>query len=126
MSRCPSDSTSNRSRHYSSSSRDERQSSRHAKRRSAHTSHAEKRAPKLQDTKYGSHHNKRKRQHRSHKLSRTTSSSCSSFEDDTTFCKSSRHAHGGLPASHSLPAIPKKQLKEIRHGEYVDFNVLVF
>ena len=84
--------------------------------------------PKLWDTKYGSHHKKRKRHHRSRKLSRTTSSSCSSSEDDTTFCtfcKSSRHAHGGLPASHSLPTIPKKQLKLIRRGEYVDFNVLV-
>ena len=120
-----SDRTSNHSRHYSSSSRDERKSSKHGKRRSARTSHAEKRAPKLRETKYGSHHNKRKRQHRSRKLSRTTSSSCSSSEDDTTFCKSSRHAYGGLPASHSLPAIPKKQLKQIRRGEYVDFNVLV-
>ena len=118
-------STSNCSHHYSSLSMDERQSSKRAKRRSAHTSHAEKRAPKLQDTKYGSHHNKRKRQDRSRKLSRTTSLSCSSSEDDTTFRKSSRHAHSRLPASHSLPAIPKKQLKQIRHGEYVDFNVLV-
>ena len=118
-------STSNRSRHYSSSSIDERQLSKHTKHRSAHTSHADKRVPKLQDTKYGSHHNKRKRQHRSRKLSQTTSSSCSSSEDDTTFRKSSHHAHGRLPASHSLPAIPKKQLKQIRHDEYVDFNGLV-
>ena len=99
--------------------------SKHAKCRSAHTSHEEKRVPKLQDTKYGSHHNKRKRQHRSRKLSWTTSSSCSSSEDDTTFCKSSCHAHGGLPASYSLLAIPKKQLKQTRRGECVDFNVLV-
>ena len=120
-----SDSTSDHSRHYFSSSRDERQSSIHAKRRSACTSHAEKRAPKLWETKYGSHRNKRKRQHSYRKPPWTTSSSCSSSEDDTTFCKSSCHAHGGLPASHSLPAIPKKQLKQIRHGEYVDFNVLV-
>ena len=103
-----SNSTSNRSRHYSSLSMDERQLSKHAKCRSARTSHAEKRVPKLQDTKYGSHHNKRKRQHRSRKLLRTTSSSCSSSEEDTTFRKSSHHAHGRLPASHSLPSIAKK------------------
>ena len=42
-----SNSTSNCSHHYSSSSMDERQSSKHAKRRPARTSHTEKRAPKF-------------------------------------------------------------------------------
>ena len=118
--------TSNRSHHYSSFSMDQRRSSKHAKCRSACTSHMEKSVPKLQDAKYDSHHIKRKRQHRKDwKLSQTTSSSRSSSEDDTTFCKSSHHSYGRLPASHSLPTIPNKQLKQIRHGEYVDFNVLV-
>ena len=104
---------------------DKRQSNKHAKCRYARTSHTKRRVPELQDNKYDRHHNKWKRQHRFRKLSQTKSSSSSSSEDDTTFCKSSRHAHGRLPAAHSLPAIPKKQLKQIRCGEYVDFNVLV-
>ena len=109
--------TSYRFRHSTSSPTDERESrGKHDKHKYARTSQAEKRAP---GNKYGRHHNEWTRHHRS----RTTPSSSSSSEDDNTYHKSSRHVYGRLPATHSVPA--KKQLKQIRHGEYVDFNVLV-
>ena len=94
----------------------------HNKCRYVRTSHTEKRVPKVYGNKYGTHHSsKRKIHHRS----RATSSSSSSSEDNSTFHKSSRHTYGKLPATHSIPTIPKKHLKQIRCGEYVHFNVSV-